>query len=156
MIDRPRDRAVAHVHTNTPEKKRSWMTGKPIGELKMGMSNDNVAFPGEAFRTYVKSCYQENLLCLNRLVVGGERVHLGAITCAVLNIVAQMDHICAPKSASVLNQLVSSADKQLVILPGGHVGIVSGTGARKYLWPTIGDWLAARSGEPKPLAERGR
>ena len=82
------------------------MSGKPIGELKMGMSNDNVAFPGEAFRTNVKTCYQQNLLCQNRLVVGGERVDLGAITCAVLNIVAQMDHICAPKSASVLNQLV--------------------------------------------------
>ncbi|MBF8261905.1 MAG: alpha/beta hydrolase fold, partial [candidate division NC10 bacterium] len=68
--------------------------------------------------------------------------------------VAQMDHICAPKSASVLNQLVSSADEQLVILPGGHVGIVSGSGARKYLWPTIGDWLVARSGEPKSLLEQ--
>jgi polyhydroxyalkanoate synthase len=49
---------------------------------------------------------------------------------------------------------VSSADKQLVILPGGHVGIVSGSGARKYLWPNIGDWLAARSGEPKSLLEQ--
>ncbi len=55
-----------------------------------------------------------------------------------------MDHICASKSASVLNELVSSAHEQLVILPGGHVGIVSGTGVKKYLWPTIGDWLHAR------------
>ena len=117
-------------------------------------TNDNLAFPGEAFRMYVKSYDQENLLCQNRLVVAGERVDLGAITCAVLNIVAQMDHICAPKSGSVLNELVSSADKQLVILPGGHVGIVSGSGARKYLWPNIGDWLAARSGEPKSLLEQ--
>lgn len=70
--------------------------------------------------------------------------HLGAITSAVLNIVAQMDHICASKSASALNELVSSADKQLVILPGGYVGIVSGTRAKNYLLPTIGDWLLAR------------
>ncbi len=118
-------------------------------------ANDNVAFPGEAFRQFVKTSYQENLLCQNRLVVGCERVDLGAIACALLNIVAQMDHICAPKTASVLNELVASADKQLVILPGGHVGIVSGTGAKKYLWPTIGDWLVARSGEPKPLEETG-
>ena len=113
-------------------------------------ANDNMAFPGEAFKTYVKACYQENLLCQNRLAVGGERVDLGSITCPLLNIVAQMDHICAPESASVLNELVSSADKELVMLPGGHVGIVSGTGALKYLWPTIGDWLAQRSGEAKP------
>ena len=117
-------------------------------------TNDNLAFPGEAFRMYVKSYDQDNLLCQNRLVVAGERVDLGAITCAVLNIVARMDHICAPQSGSVLNELVSSADKQLVILPGGHVGIVSGTRARKYLWPTIGDWLVARSGEPKSLLEQ--
>ncbi len=89
---------------------------------------------------------------IRHLVVGGERVDLGAITCALLNIVARMDHICAPKAASVLNELVASADKQLVILPGGHVGIVSGTGALKYLWPTIGDWLSQRSGEAKPAA----
>lgn len=62
----------------------------------------------------------------------------------MLNIVAQMDHICASKSASVLNELVSSAHEQLVILPGGYVGIVSGTGVKKYLWPTIGEWLHAR------------
>lgn len=75
---------------------------------------------------------------------GTNKHHLGAITCTVLNIAAQMDHSCASKSASVLNERVSSADKQLVILPGEPVGIVSGTGAKKYLWPTIGDWLLAR------------
>lgn len=74
----------------------------------------------------------------------GERVDLGAITCAVLNIVAQMDHICASKSGPVLNELVPSADTRLVILPSGHVGIMSGTDAKKYQWPTIGDWLLAR------------
>ncbi len=112
-------------------------------------ANDNVAFP-RGLQAVCQDKLPGEPSDQNSLVVGGERIDLGAIACALLNIVAQMDHICAPKSASVLNELVASADKQLVMLPGGHVGIVSGSGALKYLWPTIGDWLTDRSGEAKP------
>lgn len=107
--------------------------------------NDNIPFPGEAFRKYVKDCYQENLLCQNRLMIDGTLVDLKKITCSLLIIAAEKDHICPPASATILKDLVSSKDKQVVLLPGGHVGIVSGGVAAKYLWPSVGDWLVARS-----------
>ncbi|MFQ5846854.1 MAG: class III poly(R)-hydroxyalkanoic acid synthase subunit PhaC [Candidatus Methylomirabilales bacterium] len=107
--------------------------------------NDNVPFPGEAFRKYVKDCYQENLLCQNRLKVNGRRVDLKKIACPLLIIAAAKDHICPPDSAAVLRDLVSSHDKEARILPGGHVGVVSGGAASRHLWPSLGDWLAARS-----------
>lgn len=107
--------------------------------------NDNIPFPGEAFRKYIRDCYQENLLCQNRLEVSGQRVDLKRITCPLLIIAAAKDHICPPDSATLLQDLVSSDDKKVVVLPSGHVGIMSGGVASNFLWPTLGDWLAARS-----------
>ena len=107
--------------------------------------NDNVPFPGEAFRQYVKDCYQENLLVQRKLRIDNQGVDLQNITCALLVIVAEKDHICPPASGAILLDLVASLDKELIALPGGHVGIVSGSGAYKYLWPTLGEWLVKRS-----------
>lgn len=107
---------------------------------------DNIPFPGEAFKKYVKECYQENLLCQNRMTISGQLVDLRKITCPLLIVVAEKDHICPPGSGAILRELVSSQDKEVIVLPGGHVGIVTGSGALKYLWPTVGDWLVARSG----------
>jgi polyhydroxyalkanoate synthase subunit PhaC len=108
--------------------------------------NDNIPFPGEAFRKYIRDCYQENLLCQNKMEVGGRLVDLKRITSALLIIAAAKDHICPADSATLLQDLVSSADKETIILPSGHVGIVSGGVASKFLWPALGDWLVARSG----------
>ncbi len=117
--------------------------------------NDNVPFPGEAFRKYVKDCYQENLLVQGKLRIDHQVVDLKKITCALLVIVAEKDHICPPASGAVLLDLVRSTDKELIALPGGHVGIVSGGGAYRYLWPTIGEWLSRRSGSRKPTKKKG-
>ncbi len=107
--------------------------------------NDNIPFPGEAFRKYIRDCYQENLLCQNRMEVSGQHVDLKKITCPLLIIAAAKDHICPPDSAAILQDLVSSDDKKVVVLPSGHVGIVSGGVASNFLWPALGDWLTARS-----------
>ncbi len=108
--------------------------------------NDNIPFPGEAFRQYIRDCYQENLLCQNTMEIDGQRVDLKRITAALLIIAAAKDHICPADSATILQDLVSSEDKEVVVLPGGHVGIVAGGMALKKLWPTLADWLTARSG----------
>jgi polyhydroxyalkanoate synthase len=41
---------------------------------------------------------------------------------------------------------VGSADKQVLRVPGGHIGIMAGSGAAKVTWPKIDAWLGARSG----------
>jgi polyhydroxyalkanoate synthase len=40
---------------------------------------------------------------------------------------------------------VGSKDKEIVKMPGGHIGIMAGSGAEKRTWPHIEAWLAARS-----------
>jgi polyhydroxyalkanoate synthase len=41
---------------------------------------------------------------------------------------------------------VSSKDKELYSVPGGHIGIMAGSGANKRTWPKMDDWLSRRSG----------
>lgn len=113
---------------------------------------EGVPFPGEAYRTYVKDCYQENYLIQGKLVVGGQRVDLARIACPLLTITAAKDWICPPESVAALNDLVASLDKRMLELPGGHIGIVAGHRASEHLWPKLADWLIAHA-TPSAAAE---
>jgi len=107
--------------------------------------DDDIPFLGEAYRKYIKECYQENYLVQGKLIIDGRRDDLGRITSALLTVVAANDQICLPRSATVLNQLVGSTDRQVLEQPGGHVGVVAGRVAPSQLWPQLGQWLIARS-----------
>lgn len=109
--------------------------------------DDNIPFLGEAYRTYIKDCYQENYLMQGKLVVGGRRVDLSQIEAPLLNVLAAKDCICPPQSSSVLGELVSSDDKTLLELPGGHTSLMAGAHAPELFWPQLADWLLARSDE---------
>ncbi len=106
---------------------------------------DTTPWLGEAYRTYIKECYQENHLVQGKLVVAGRRVDLRSITCALLTVTAAKDQLCPPRSSAVLHDLASSRDKQLLELPGGHVSMVSGRKAINQLWPQLADWLIRQS-----------
>ncbi|HNP86569.1 MAG: alpha/beta fold hydrolase [Chloroflexi bacterium SZAS-1] len=110
--------------------------------------DDNIPFLGEAYRTYIKDCYQENYLVQGKLVVGGRRVDLSQIDAPLLTVVATRDVISPPASATVLNDLVASPDRSILELTGGHTSIVAGHEAATQLWPQIADWLLERSHEP--------
>lgn len=106
---------------------------------------DDMPYLGEAYRKYVKECYQENYLIQGKLLIDGSRVHLSRIDCPLLTITATNDPICPPSSATILNSLVSSDDKQVLEIPGGHIGAIAGQNAARYLWPKLTEWLLARS-----------
>ena len=77
--------------------------------------------------------------------LGGQRVDLAAIRQSFLAIAADGDHIVPLAATNMQTDLVSSTDKEFLILPGGHVGLAAGRGARKTLWPHVAAWLAVRS-----------
>jgi polyhydroxyalkanoate synthase len=116
--------------------------------------NDNVPVPGEGYRQFVKATYQDNRLAKNELKIGQQRVDLAKITCSLLNVMATEDHIISPVSASALMELVSSEDKEQLILPYGHIGMTVGSGAVKDLWPKSVAWLKPRSGHDQRSQSR--
>jgi polyhydroxyalkanoate synthase subunit PhaC len=108
-------------------------------------ASDNVPFPGEVYRQYIKDCYQENNFCNGRMMIGGERVDLGKIRCALLNVIAENDTIAPPKSSEALSRLVSSTDQETFRFPVGHIGLSTSSKGPKLLWPKIAGWIEARS-----------
>jgi polyhydroxyalkanoate synthase subunit PhaC len=116
----------------------SWM-------LMQKWVNDGIAFPGEAFRQWIREFYQHNKLVKGNFNIRGLQVYLGNITSNVLNIGATRDHIVLPKQLEILMNLISSKDKTYKLMPTGHISIIFGRNAHKFTYPTIGDWLEERS-----------
>jgi len=107
-------------------------------------ANDNIPFPGEAYRTYIRELYQENRLLEGTHRVRGRVAHLGNINCPVLSIVAERDAICPPDAATALNRACGSSDTLVLSVPGGHVGAVIGSRASRELYPATAKWLRER------------
>jgi poly[(R)-3-hydroxyalkanoate] polymerase subunit PhaC len=79
-------------------------------------------------------------------VLRGHRVDLSNIRVPLLNIAGTKDHICALPQAEATMGLVGSEDKEFFPLEAGHVGLMTGRGAKRGLWPKVSSWLGERSG----------
>ncbi len=104
-------------------------------------AGDNIAFPAEAYRTYITELYQQNLLVKGEHWACGKRADLKNITCPVLTIAATKDHICPERAAMGLNAYVGSAQKDAIAVAGGHVGAVVGSKAARDLYPKVTEWF---------------
>lgn len=105
-------------------------------------ASDNIAFPAEAYRRYIRELYQENLLVRGEHAVRGERVDLGNVVAPLLTVVTDRDTICPPKAALALAELARSEHKEVLTIPGGHVGAVVGEKAKQKLYPALASFFA--------------
>ena len=63
----------------------------------------------------------------------------------LLNLMARNDDLVPCSQSEPLNDLVSSADKEKIIWPAGHIGLAVSGRAQKDLWPRAVDWLVQRT-----------
>jgi polyhydroxyalkanoate synthase subunit PhaC len=103
--------------------------------------NDNVSFPGEAYRTYIKALYRDDRFANGDMVLGGKPARLEAIRSPLLAITFEHDNIVPAVNAKALPERASSTHKEHIHLPGGHVGAVVSKAASKRLWPQITTFL---------------
>jgi polyhydroxyalkanoate synthase len=106
---------------------------------------DNIPMAGGAFRQLIVDLYRNNRLMEGKWVLRGERVDLSRIRASLFTIIAGNDHITPPCQSETIMEKVSSRDKELFRIPGGHIGIMAGSGAEKRTWPHIDAWLRRRS-----------
>jgi polyhydroxyalkanoate synthase len=122
--------------------------GKARREAYQSMArwvSDNPPFPGRAWRQWLSWLYHDDALLAGRVRLRGRRIDLGRIDQNLLVVTAAADHI-APRSGTVpIFELVSSRDVTHLDRPGGHIGLIAGSGARREIWPEIAGWLADRS-----------
>ncbi|MFM9852674.1 MAG: alpha/beta fold hydrolase [Sphingomonadaceae bacterium] len=108
-------------------------------------SSDMLPLAGRYFEQTIKKLMWENALYEGTMDVGGRTIDLGAITAPFMHVVAQHDHIVPYEASKPLVGMIGSADKQELVLKGGHVSLVAGANAVKRLWPNLDLWLQERS-----------
>jgi polyhydroxyalkanoate synthase len=114
-------------------------------------ANDNVPFPAEAYRGYIRDIYQGNQLVEGTHYVAGKRADLGSIRCPVLTITADRDTIVPTEAAMALAERSNASEKEHLSVPGGHVGAVIGSRASKVLYPAMTAWFR-KVLAPRPAA----
>jgi polyhydroxyalkanoate synthase len=103
--------------------------------------NEGTPFPGAAYYQWITEFYQGNRLVKGAIVVGGKPIKLSSVRWPILNVAATADTIAPRPTTAAILDLVSSKDREEVLLEGGHVGIVVGRSAKGNLWPKVADWL---------------
>ncbi|MFY9940420.1 MAG: alpha/beta fold hydrolase [Silvibacterium sp.] len=106
---------------------------------------DNIPLAGGAFRQLIVDLYRNDRLMKGELMIRGQRVDLNRLRANLLTVIAEADHITPPCQSEAVLSKVGSSDKELYRVPGGHIGIMAGSGAHKHTWPHIETWLAGRS-----------
>ncbi len=106
--------------------------------------NDNVSFPGGCYRDYIERLYRGNELVAGTMTMSGRPARLADIDCPTLVVSFGADHIVPDACATALLDHVASPDRDLLRLPGGHVGAVVSRKAADRLWPLLSRWWAAR------------
>lgn len=104
--------------------------------------NDNVSLPGEFYRRYIEELYRGDALVHGRFLLSGRPAKLSSIQAPVMAITFEHDNIVPWRSAAALLDFVSSADREHLHQPGGHVGAVVSKKASQRLWPKLSAFWA--------------
>lgn len=99
-------------------------------------------YPGRTFGQLYYAAMRTNEFASGTLKLAGRPVDLAKVRVPVLA-VAGMDDTLAPRAAveHLMRLVPNSRDAQLVAAPGGHLGVLTGRGAKKTTWPAINNFL---------------
>lgn len=103
------------------------------------------AYPGGIIRDWTHSVWLKNEAGRGYITVGREPVALRRIKASLLCIAGENDTLANRDSCRPLMDLVGSTDTRMLVAPGGHTGIVSGSQAPETVWKPMVEWLATRS-----------
>ena len=106
---------------------------------------ETLPLAGEYVRETMKELTWGNKLYTGELIVDGKQVNLKNVNVPLLSCVAEHDHLAPRDATKPLLDLVSSEDKQEILLKGGHVSLIAGPNAAKRMWPRLVEWLSERS-----------
>lgn len=118
-------------------------------------TQEHIDFAGQCFREVSRDLLNGNKLVAGGMEIDGVPADPATINRSFLGVAAERDHIVPLASARPVQGMIGGGDTDFIVLPGGHVGLAAGRGARKTLWPRVAGWLAERSAERSDEAEYG-
>ena len=110
-----------------------------------------VAYPGRTFGQLYHRLLKGDVLVEGRFDLESRTLSVADITVPVLVFAGASDSIAPAGSVKTLVPLLTSArDVRFEIVPGGHLGMLTGRGARTGTWPVIDAWVDEWSAAEPP------
>ena len=101
-----------------------------------------IAYPGRTFGQLYHRFVKGNALVGGEFELGDRTISLSAITAPVLVFGGATDGIAPIASVkAVMPLLTGSAEVRFEIVPGGHLGMLTGRAARGTTWQVMDEWI---------------
>lgn len=118
-----------------------------------------VAWPAPALRGMIDQFVVHNRMLSGGFVIDGRSLSLADIASPILAFVGTTDEIARPSAVRAIAEAAPRADVSFVNARAGHFGIVVGSRARAFTWPTVSQWIRHHEGLgplPEVLRRRDR
>jgi len=117
-----------------------------------------IAYPGRTFGQLYHRMLKHNQLNTGKVNLSGHQIDLAAIKVPVLVFAGNTDGIAPIPSVKAIVPLLPNAHEvRFEIVPGGHLGMLTGRAARNTTWVVMDDWIAQYStpdDREQPVAKR--
>ncbi len=101
-----------------------------------------IAYPGRSFGQLYHRMLKHNQLLSGKVDLSGHEIDVSAITAPVLIFAGNTDGIAPVNSVRALVALLRNAHEvRFEIVPGGHLGMLTGRAARGTTWVTMDEWI---------------
>jgi polyhydroxyalkanoate synthase len=120
--------------------------------------NNMLVYPAAIVQDFLIQGAVDNKLALGEFRLGKRISRFANIDVPLLAFAGKTDVLVAPATARKIMELVASKDKQFIVAPGGHMGVILGSKAQNEVWADSAKWLATRSGNKlvKPVPSKHR
>lgn len=113
-----------------------------------------IAYPGRSFGQLYHRMLKNNQLLTGKVEISGREVDVADVTAPVLVFAGNTDGIAPINAVRALVGLLTGAHEvRFEIVPGGHLGMLTGRAARTTTWVVLDEWLE-RYSTPDDRARR--
>ena len=110
-----------------------------------------IAYPGRTFGQLYHRLVRANGFRTGSIAFGDRTIELSSITKPVLVFGGATDGIAPIASVKALVGLLENSEEvRFEIVPGGHLGMLTGRGARRTTWTVMDEWIDQWSTQEKP------
>lgn len=121
-----------------------------------------IAYPGRTFGQLYHRMLKHNQLKSGKVDLSGHEIRLSDIKAPVLVFAGNTDGIAPiPAVKAIVPLLTGAHEVRFEIVPGGHLGMLTGRAARSTTWVVMDEWIAQystpddrASTDPAPVARR--
>jgi poly[(R)-3-hydroxyalkanoate] polymerase subunit PhaC len=105
-------------------------------------TDNMIAYPGRSFGQLYHRMLKHNQLLTGKVDLSGHEIDVADIKVPVLIFAGNTDGIAPINAVKALVKLLTNAHEvRFEIVPGGHLGMLTGRGARTTTWVTMDEWI---------------